>query len=496
MRILAIDYNGLFARNWHASGGPERNEAYQRTVAWVQQAREGYDRVALCCDSGHKSFRVALWGEYKANRPQVDEMYREQLRRTLERLRRDACSVFVAPHLPDFGGHAEGDDVIGALCSWATKAGHEVTIASGDKDVLQLARAADEAQPAIVCLSLNSGKVATAEDVAKSYGVAPHLLPELFALCGDKSDNYKPIPGVGEAKAAELLRAAGGSAVALTAPEVLGKIHEVVGDALAKKIREIPDLRDRLIRAKRVATILDTLPPLDFAALEAEPMYETPPENEAPKEAQPVALQRAAERPQALTVPQAPSTPQPVALLPYWAQPTYLGALWDVAKAFTAARCFPNIGAPEQVMVVGMMAHEDGIGLATAMQHAYFVHGRLCWSATYLLMRARASGLVEQFKVIKSTPEECIIRVRRKGEEADDVRFAASEAKQADLVKDGGNWKKWPQEMCLARCIARACRTHFRSECGGRYIPEEMSEELPEDQILASAREVRAALGA
>ena len=501
MRILAIDYNGLFARNWHASGGPERNEAYQRTVAWVQQAREGYDRVALCCDSGHKSFRVALWGEYKANRPQVDEMYREQLRRTLERLRRDACSVFVAPHLPDFGGHAEGDDVIGALCSWATKAGHEVTIASGDKDVLQLARAADEAQPAIVCLSLNSGKVATAEDVAKSYGVAPHLLPELFALCGDKSDNYKPIPGVGEAKAAELLRAAGGSAVALTAPEVLGKIHEVVGDALAKKIREIPDLRDRLIRAKRVATILDTLPPLDFAALEAEPMYETPPENEAPKEAQPVALQRAAERPQALTVPQAPSTPQPVELVPYWAQPTYLGALWDVAKAFTAARCFPNIGAPEQVMVVGMMAQEDGIGLATAMQHAYFVHGRLSWSATYLLMRARQSGEVEKFQVTKIDDKTCVIEVKRKGHPARSVTWEWAEAERAGLTKpsrsgEPSNWTKWPKEMNLARCIARALRQEFRDFIGGRYIPEEMSEELPEDQILASARETRAALGA
>ena len=50
--------------------------------------------------------------------------------------------------------------------------------------------------------------------------------------------------------------------------------------------------------------------------------------------------------------------------------------------------------------------------------------------------------------------------------------------------------------MNLARCIARALRQEFRDFIGGRYIPEEMSEELPEDQILASARETRAALGA
>ena len=56
------------------------------------------------------------------------------------------------------------------------------------------------------------------------------------------------------------------------------------------------------------------------------------------------------------------------------------------------------------------------------------------------------------------------------------------------------NWTKWPKEMNLSRCIARALRQEFRDFIGGRYIPEEMSEELPEDQI-GSARETCAALG-
>jgi hypothetical protein len=149
LNILAIDFNSLFARNWHASGGAERGEAYQRTVQWVQQARGSYDRVALCCDSGQKSFRVALWPEYKATRPPADVMYVEALRKTQERLRADGCSLFIAPELEGFGGHAEGDDVIGGLCAWASQQGHEVTIASGDKDILQLARDASESQPAI-----------------------------------------------------------------------------------------------------------------------------------------------------------------------------------------------------------------------------------------------------------------------------------------------------------------------------------------------------------
>lgn len=489
MRILAVDYNGLFAQRALVNNAADLGKATAGVLAAVATHRQNFDRVALCVDSG-KSWRASIWQGYKAHREDHGEVYREQLRSTLERLAKDGCSVFRAPEMQG-GGFAEADDVIGTLCAWARNAGHEVMILSADKDMFQLVR------KGVGIISLASGSVyATPEQVKDKMGVAPERIPDLLALMGDTSDNYKLCEGIGPKTAVALLETCG-HALAVCKPEHWDRLHEkdYLGAALGQKFRAAVTPQ-RIEAALNVATIITDLA-MDFSALDEEPEYlpvvddSNAPSTAIATQKAPPALVQSAAQPAAI----APRPAQEVSL-PYWAQPNYLSALWDVSKAFTTAGCFPNVGRPEQVMVVGMLAHEDGIGIATAMQHAYFVHGRLAWSATYLLMRARASGLVEQFRVVKSDAKECVVRVKRKGDEAKDVRFGVEEAARAQLMKDGGNWQKWPQEMCLARCIARALRENFRSECGGRYIPEEMSEELPEDQILASARETRAALAA
>lgn len=489
MRILAVDYNGLFARHALVNNAIDMGKATEGVLAAIATHRQNFDRVALCVDSG-KSWRTSVWPSYKANREDRGEFYRQQLRETLARLAKDGCSVFKAPEIE--GGYAEADDVIGSLCAWARGAEHEVMILSADKDMFQLVR------EGVGVISLASGSVyATPEAVQAKMGVPPERVPDLLALMGDTSDNYKLCEGIGPKSAALLIETCG-HALAVCKPEHWDRLHEkeYLGKAQGEKFRATVTPQ-KIEDALRVATIRTDLL-MEFGEMEKAPEYlPVVDDSNAPSTA--IAIPKEAPAMVAASAPQATAiAPRPAQeiSLPYWAQPNYLGALWDVSKAFTTAGCFPNVGRPEQVMVVGMLAHEDGIGIATAMQHAYFVNGRLAWSATYLLMRARASGLVEMFRVIKSDAKECVIRVKRKGDEAKDVRFGVEEAARAQLMKDGGNWQKWPQEMCLARCIARALRENFRSECGGRYIPEEMSEELPEDQILASAREARAALGA
>lgn len=496
MRILAIDFNSLFARNWHASSGAERGEAYQRTVRWVQTAREGYDRVALCCDSGHKSFRVSLWQEYKANRPAVDEMYREALLRTQERLRRDACSLFVAPPLPDLGGHAEGDDVIGALCAWASKEGHEVTIASGDKDVLQLARAADAdaGLPSIVCLSLNTGKVMTAEDVTKAYGVPPHLLPELFALCGDTSDNYKPIPGVAEKKAAELLKAAGGSAVALTEPETMAKIHEVVGDALAAKIRQIEGLRDRLIRAKRVATILDALP-LDFAAVETEPVYETPPELEKPA-SRATAIEVVSSAPKAEAIAKRSQRAEMIdrfRLNPYALEPRNPQQAMALAETIVASRMYSHFATPEAVLTVILEGRTLGMPSIVALKNAVVVKGRVGWYARTLRGLCLKSDLCEYFDITESTHTYAVAVYKRVGRPERVVKTTLEDAEKRSLIQkpgfrngkdsEGNKWYTDPLSMCVADVERRGARLGWPDIVNGLYTPDEIEIGLNERGI-------------
>lgn len=495
MRILAIDFNSLFARNWHASGGAERGEAYQRTIEWVQKARDGYDRVALCCDSGQKSYRVGLWPEYKANRPATDEMYCEALRKTQERLRRDACLLFIAPHLPDFGGHAEGDDVIGALCAWAGQQGHEVVIASGDKDVLQLARAGSEEHPPVYCLSLNTGKFKTHDDVIDEYGVPPGLLPELFALSGDTSDGYKPIPNVGLKKAAELLKVAGGSAVAVSNAEVLAKIHEVVGDALATKIKQIEGLRDRLIRAKRVATILDALPGIDFAKLEAEPMYETPPELEKP-EPRSATLEVVSSVPKVEAIAKRSQRAEMIErfrLNPYALEPRNPQQAMLLAETIAASRMYSQFATPEAILTVILEGRALGMPSIVALKNAVMVKGRVGWYARTLRGLCLKSDLCEYFDITESTHTYAVAVYKRVGRPERVVKTTLEDAEKRSLIQkpgfrngkdaEGNKWYTDPLSMCVADVERRGARLGWPEIVNGLYTPDEIEIGLNERGI-------------
>ena len=88
-------------------------------------------------------------------------------------------------------------------------------------------------------------------------------------------------------------------------------------------------------------------------------------------------------------------------MLPMWAQPTYLGALWDVAKAFTAAllseRRRPRTSNGRGHDGAGGR-HRPGNGDAARLFRPWPV---VVVAATYLLMRVCQSGEVEKFQVTK-----------------------------------------------------------------------------------------------
>lgn len=501
MRILAVDISSLFSRYWEVNQGGNRefSQPYLSTLHAVRRLRQEHDRVAICCDSGI-SWRRTIWPEYKANRTDRGEAYREQLCRTVEDLRKDGCLVFRAPAMQtEPQTFAEADDVIGSLVGWALDAGHAVTIASSDKDLLQL-----------VCESVRmvngDDKLYGPEDVRSKFAVEPARIPDLLALAGDDSDNYKPFPGIGMKTAAKLV-AQCGSAIAVFSPEHLEHLHEYVGDSAAKKLRD--GGRELATKCLTVATVVRDLP-LPFEELEKEPMYESTHESEQSSVEQSTEPSRTTEQQEtAIAVakptaapPAAPKQESPSAMLledgttdtmPYWAQPGYLDRLWRVAKAFKFAGCFPNVGKEEQVMVVAMMAHERGIGLATAMQHAYFVNGRLSWSGAYLALLARRSGQCEEMRVLKLDDHGCMIRLKRKGQAARDVPFSYAEAEASGVTnRNRSVWGPYRKQMLYWSCLRTGLRQEFPAEIAGHYMPDEVGE-APEEVLAKSVRMQKAA---
>lgn len=156
--------------------------------------------LAIAFDTPAPTFRHQLHAAYKATREKMPESMAAQL----PRLRQLAAAMRV-PILEEPG--YEADDLIGTLAVQAADRGLQVTIVTGDKDLMQLVR------PGIELLNLRRGadeyETIGAEEVRARFGVGPEQIVDLLSLMGDASDNVPGVPGVGLKTAARLLQECG-----------------------------------------------------------------------------------------------------------------------------------------------------------------------------------------------------------------------------------------------------------------------------------------------
>jgi hypothetical protein len=86
--------------------------------------------------------------------------------------------------------------------------------------------------------------------------------------------------------------------------------------------------------------------------------------------------------------------------------------------------------------------------------------------------RVLASGLVEEWSE-EFTDESATFRVLRKGSKTPVVStFTIAQAMRAGLIKDGGNWKKYPERMLKARAKGYALKDAFPDVLRGMSIAE------------------------
>ena len=149
--------------------------------------------LAVVLDSGGKNHRHALFNDYKANRlPPADDLISQFpiIREALSALHIHTLEM----------PNTEADDIIASYAVQAAQQGHEVTIISADKDLMQLL-----AYPNIKIHDPLKNKAITTQTVLEKFGVTPSQLTEAFALIGDSSDNIPGVPGIGPKTAADLL---------------------------------------------------------------------------------------------------------------------------------------------------------------------------------------------------------------------------------------------------------------------------------------------------
>ncbi|VGV89768.1 DNA polymerase I [Streptococcus pyogenes] len=195
--------------------------------------------VLVAFDAGKTTFRTEMYADYKAGRAKTPEEFREQFPYIREMLTALGIAYYELEHY-------EADDIIGTLDKMAerTEVPFDVTIVSGDKDLIQLT---DEN----TVVEISKKGVAEFEEFTPAYlmekmGLTPNQFIDLKALMGDKSDNIPGVTKIGEKTGLKLLHEFGS----------LEGIYEHIDGFKASKMKEnLINDRDQAFLSKTLATI-------------------------------------------------------------------------------------------------------------------------------------------------------------------------------------------------------------------------------------------------
>ncbi len=156
------------------------------------------DKIAVCFDVSGPTFRHEMDPNYKANRPDMPEDLAQQWPIATRVAEEFGLPVIGIPGL-------EADDLIATLAVQGQRAGHDVIIVSGDKDLMQLVVDPRDGLPGITQLDDGKGIVYDEKAVMAKWGVRRDQVGDLLAIMGDTADNIPGVRGIGEKGAVKLL---------------------------------------------------------------------------------------------------------------------------------------------------------------------------------------------------------------------------------------------------------------------------------------------------
>ena len=248
-KIILLDGNSLSYRAFYAmpalqnKNGLYTNSVYGFTLMLERMLEDIKPKYALVAfDKGKQTFRHKTYQDYKGTRDKTPSELVEQFGYVRELL--DSYGIKYEEHF-DY----EADDIIGSYAKLAEKAGLEVIIISGDKDLTQLA--SDNITIYYTKRGVTEVDHYTPEFINEKYGLSPEQIIDMKGLMGDKSDNIPGIAGIGEKTAIKLL------AEYKTVENVLDNIDNISGKKLKERLAEGKE--DALL-SKELATIFTEVP--------------------------------------------------------------------------------------------------------------------------------------------------------------------------------------------------------------------------------------------
>ncbi|MBR6402096.1 MAG: DNA polymerase I [Eubacterium sp.] len=246
-KLLLIDGNSIMNRGYFALPKTltARNGIHTNAILGFLNVfykiydEEKPDHIAVAFDVHEPTFRHKMYAEYKGTRHPMDDELREQFPLIKDILKAMGITCV------EKGGY-EADDIIGTYSRQGIAAGMDVTILSGDRDLLQLAT-----DKVLVRIPKTKAGKTTVEnyydkDVMAEYGVTPIEFIEMKGLMGDTSDNIPGVQGIGPKTASQIIQKYHSIEAALE------DIENVKPDKARKNLDE---MRDMALFSRDLATI-------------------------------------------------------------------------------------------------------------------------------------------------------------------------------------------------------------------------------------------------
>lgn len=205
-KLLLIDGNSILNRAFYGlpdlsnSQGVHTNAIlgfFNILMKIMEEEKPNYLTVAF--DVHEPTFRHKMYEAYKGTRKPAPEEFLQQLPIMKELLKAMGICIL------EKGGY-EADDILGTIAKQAEKEGIEVSLVSGDRDLLQIASEHIKIRIPKTKRGITEVEDYYPKDVEELYGVSPTAFIDMKALMGDASDNIPGVPSIGEKTASKIIK--------------------------------------------------------------------------------------------------------------------------------------------------------------------------------------------------------------------------------------------------------------------------------------------------
>lgn len=237
-KLVLIDGHSILNRAFYGlpdltnAGGQHTGGVYGfLTILFKVLSEENADYLAVAFDVHAPTFRHELYADYKGTRKPMPEELREQVPLIKQVLQAMGILTIEKPGL-------EADDILGTLAKRAERDGMEVSLISGDRDLLQIASEHIKVRIPKTKAGRTEVEDYYAKDVEAAYQVTPLQFIELKALMGDSADNIPGVPKVGEKTARDLMTTYG------SLENIYAHLEEIPKKSIRESLAANRDLAD------------------------------------------------------------------------------------------------------------------------------------------------------------------------------------------------------------------------------------------------------------